>query len=964
MGEPLRFQHFEVYQDPDGRPLELGRGGMGVTYKAFDVNLGRDVALKVISPQLVSGEEARQRFLREARTAASFRHPHVASVYHLGEVEGSCFYAMEFVEGETLEAFRQREGNLPAATSLEIMDQVADALGAAGQLGLVHRDIKPANIMLHTDFNRRLSAKLIDFGLAKSFERQEGDSSATLTMAGFVGTPAYASPEQLENQPLDARTDIYSLGVTFFYMLCGRPPFSGSLASVISQHLTRPLPISELAGQPREIVQLVVEMTAKPREDRPKDAGELRRRIAMCREAAGPAGRAREPESAAAEGQHWLNPFFSGKHEGIASDSRNRRGRSFEAAMPGGGEAEVLFLYRDWTSDPAAFAGFEGAVQKLNKNCPPAFRKVLSVETSGDQTAAVCETVEGIPLLEVLKARKSLRPPEAIAVLRPIAAALDLAIGMDLACPDLTLHDIWLTPAAPANTDLADWPQLAVRVDALAFLHQQAFGGDGTMIPGLSQKPAESAGLQAEYLGLTASLACELLGSPRRNASDAAFTPLPSLSANGNSVLQRALALDPTFGSLENFIWKLESEEGGSQRCPKHQAAPPALPEERQQDGNLSAFPWRLAGALAAILGLAGILFIIVSSLNGPRAQADRSEQKLPPATQAVASSPAGPPVSPGAKATPPPQPTPDAASSQSQPPAPAENSLAEAAKASDASKKATKDAPFENSLGMRFVPMPGTDALMSVWDTRVRDFRAYAQATGYRQQGGIYVLNPVKTKDGKGYSLNFEFDAGASWEKPGFPQTASHPVVSVSWDEAKAFCRWLTAKEREEGKIGKDQEYRLPTDEEWSEAVGETRYPWGNQWPPPANAGNYMDDALVSKLPANAWTRVPGNDGYAYTSPVGTYQPNRLGLYDMGGNVWQWCEDWYRAGMNERAVLERIPGLKDDGGGKKFRSLRGGSWNFGFPEVLLSSFRGHDPPGFRNSLYGFRCVLSGGSSR
>ena len=126
------------------------------------------------------------------------------------------------------------------------------------------------------------------------------------------------------------------------------------------------------------------------------------------------------------------------------------------------------------------------------------------------------------------------------------------------------------------------------------------------------------------------------------------------------------------------------------------------------------------------------------------------------------------------------------------------------------ASLHVTKEAPYENSLGMKFVPVPGTDVLFGVWDTRVKDFQAYAEASGYRQQGGIYAWDGTK----------WGLDENASWEKPGFAQTAFHPVVGVSWDEAKAFCQWLTARERGDGKIGKDQEYRLPTDAEWSVAV------------------------------------------------------------------------------------------------------------------------------------------------
>lgn len=244
-------------------------------------------------------------------------------------------------------------------------------------------------------------------------------------------------------------------------------------------------------------------------------------------------------------------------------------------------------------------------------------------------------------------------------------------------------------------------------------------------------------------------------------------------------------------------------------------------------------------------------------------------------------------------------------------------------------SSSATKDTPFENSLGMKFVPVPGTDVLFSVWHTRVADFRAYAEATAYRQTG---------------------VDQDASWERPGFAQSDDHPVVGVSWEEAKAFCRWLTEKERSEGKIGEEQEYRLPSDAEWSVAVGGGKYPWGNSWPPPKGSGNYDPSLAV--------------DSYEHTSPCGKLGPNEFGLCDMGGNVWQWCEDWYRSEMNEYAVLNRFPFLKKDGGGKKYRVARGASWNPVDVGSLLSSHRRGGAPSLRRTDYGFRCVLVGGSSR
>src|SRR6202453_202471 len=228
-----------------------------------------------------------------------------------------------------------------------------------------------------------------------------------------------------------------------------------------------------------------------------------------------------------------------------------------------------------------------------------------------------------------------------------------------------------------------------------------------------------------------------------------------------------------------------------------------------------------------------------------------------------------------------------------------------------------TKNLPFLNSLGMKFVPVPKTNVLFSIWDTRVCDYRAFAKETP---------------------TLH------AKWTHPGFEQTNTDPVVWVSWLDAKAFCAWLTNKEQKEGKIPKNWEYRLPTDAEWSIAVGRGKYPWGNQWPPPNGAGNYYTDLKV--------------DNYAYTSPVGSFPANEYGLYDMGGNVWQWCEDIYQPKMNEPAVLEHYPSLKTIDPGDWY-VVRGASFNLDDSWQMLSSFRLCDGSGGRLWDLGFRCVLA-----
>jgi formylglycine-generating enzyme required for sulfatase activity len=186
---------------------------------------------------------------------------------------------------------------------------------------------------------------------------------------------------------------------------------------------------------------------------------------------------------------------------------------------------------------------------------------------------------------------------------------------------------------------------------------------------------------------------------------------------------------------------------------------------------------------------------------------------------------------------------------------------------------------------------------------------------------------------------------------------------VNVSWEDAQAFCLWLTVHERRANRLGTNYVFRLPTDHEWSCAAGigeredpakspadksekiSDAYPWGAQWPPPPNAGNYAGEELQPLLAAGKYRWIKGvisgyRDGFAETSPVGSFAPNRFGLYDLGGNVWQWCEDWFDKEHNGRV-------------------LRGGAWDNDERNYLLSSNRLHNKPTLRADSGGFRCVLA-----
>lgn len=302
--EPRSYHHYEILVRPDGSRWELGRGAMGVTYKARDVNLNTFVALKIINAQFSARSDARRRFLREAQAAARLRHPNVASVYHFGAINtlpaaegsltsaeeaaevGDCFYAMEFIEGETLQARIRRTGPLPVVTALQIAVQVTRALAAAERRGLVHRDLKPSNIMLVTEeeatavsgLHGEAWAKVIDFGLA-TLDRDEATPPVK-----FLGTLAFASPEQIEAGKVDGRSDIYSLGITLWYLLAGSLPFVHSADDTAPPPRNTRLPLEQLATRniPEPLIALLKSMLAPDPRNRPASASALGEMLREC----------------------------------------------------------------------------------------------------------------------------------------------------------------------------------------------------------------------------------------------------------------------------------------------------------------------------------------------------------------------------------------------------------------------------------------------------------------------------------------------------------------------------------------------------------------------------------------------------------------------------------------------------------------------------------------------------------
>ncbi|MBV8277001.1 MAG: protein kinase, partial [Verrucomicrobia bacterium] len=561
------FQHFRILQRPDGTPWELGRGAMGITYKAFDTNLRYDVALKVINAQLITSDSVKQRFIREARSAAQLSHPNVARVFHLGETDAGFFYAMEYVDGETVERRVQRTGPIRLDLGLRIVRQVTRALIAAERQRLVHRDIKPSNIMLvHSEDDEHIQVKVIDFGLAKSLV-SSADLSGAITVGGFVGTPHFASPEQLKEQNVDLRSDIYSLGATLWFMITGQPPFRGAIAEVIYDHMAVPPSEEVLRQMPAPVAELLRKMLAKAPGDRFQSPLELSQTLDQLLKEVEPIAAmtsvtvpgiqpASTPESIFSTGQIIANRYEA--RQRWSADTSVFQAVDLQNHQPVG--LRVFLPKQLPISDPREAENF----YFLRDIRHPNLVVIHGVEQYDHALVVVSEWIYGFTLLDLLRVRRELTWPEVLVLVRPFASVLDFLTDRQELKGVIKLRKTFVAFAEETpdleglqHSLLSSWPTYSVKADTLDLCTDvQPAEPTETLVTGsnlvFSDHPIRQlAALLYELLG----------GAPNPSGSVAGvsrFAPLPKLTENGNTVLRRAL-LDPDyFPSAVDFFAELE----------------------------------------------------------------------------------------------------------------------------------------------------------------------------------------------------------------------------------------------------------------------------------------------------------------------------------------------------------------------------------------------------------------------
>jgi len=600
--EKVRFGNFEVMNDPEGRPVLLGKGTFGRTYQARHCFLDTIVALKIITERYVADAAVRQRFLTEARAVAKLSHPHIARLYDFGEMNGVLHYAMEYCGGGSLADYVANKGPLPLRQTIEIAQQISGALKCAHTAGFIHRDLKPSNIMLTTPEGPPF-AKLIDFGLVQpsvpGATRSFADDQSA-DGARFLGTPLFASPEQLREEPMDVRTDLFSLGMTLWFLTEGRAPEGGSSAEIAASRLNResyaarlpatlPLPFREVLGR----------LLEKDRKNRFATAAEMFTALNACAAALG-FRRARDytDPAAAIEWEDTETPdkdaLDSTKVEPTEIEEVNgpltsefnivtRINEDFtglnyvgEAIGAKGALSILHVLHPMLLEDESAFKSFRLHIAQLMRVDAVEIMRPKAIKRYSDYVAVISDKPGGTDLLSVLRTEGTVRLIDAAPLLEKIADACDqlcaaglpgaqLAPGrifVESANDGLSKAQVRLCPRYLAVSEAPELARMNEPEDVSSTMTTDMLGD-----PGRADNMGEhfASLLYRVVAGRNCPVAASLAGQ--------GYVAVPGLSEQSNRILSMVIARQVEDSSCGKVLREILNAEGIVPRVPGHGSA-------------------------------------------------------------------------------------------------------------------------------------------------------------------------------------------------------------------------------------------------------------------------------------------------------------------------------------------------------------------------------------------------------
>lgn len=579
----LRYGNFEVLSRADGAPELLGGGSFGKTYKARHVFLDQIVALKVISEKFAHDKNAKERFLREARVVHGLRHPHIAQVIDFGEANHTLYYAMEYCEGGSLEELVKRTGPLDPATVLLLARQLSEALECSHGRGFIHRDVKPANVML-ADRSDALVLKLVDFGLVKPLV-QDNEWMAALTLDGQnFFTPLFASPEQVMEEELDARSDLFSLGMTLWFLLKGNAPETGSTAVIMAKRLSADSYGAQLpAALPPKLRFTLQKLLEKDKTSRFGNAAEVLAALrsdepppTMDFPASQPAigdpaeTEDSDPNATLAFETQPAPTRLADKYQLVEKVGRSSLGNIYRAAKVGDGvPLSVTVLDDALRDDSARMEKLRAAVAQAALATHESICQVYGLESFDDAEILVREWNAGTSLQNVVKSRGSIPFAEAIMPLRAIAAGVDFAAAGGLSGLRLAPDEIYLQPAdgslefadnaALLTTNLRHWPPFRIRLMPILLEDEAAQDISMTL-------SAQSAGSpRVEFGSLLYRIVAGMQVKFAARVNRGSYIRTSGLSEEGNWILSGCIADEAASGEgCAGVLQALQRAEGVS----------------------------------------------------------------------------------------------------------------------------------------------------------------------------------------------------------------------------------------------------------------------------------------------------------------------------------------------------------------------------------------------------------------